>query len=137
MTEETVPSRVLEHEVGDQDRGDDDGKRHPEAAGPRHHETDDIREDVAESDPGSGPEETAGRSVKDESIEANGNHPSESGGEWVQTRQKLCQDDIPHAMRDEPLLGVPDEGVRVQGEPAQGPEHSGSMGPAQGVPEDV
>jgi hypothetical protein len=45
------------------------------------------------------------------------------------------QDQIPHAMRDEALFGVADEGVRVQGEPAQGPERSSSQGPARAYPE--
>src|SRR5882724_9899909 len=93
MTEEALPSRVLEHEIGDQHRRDDDGKRHPEAGGPAHHQADDIREEVPESDPGSGPEQRADRRIEPESFEANGDHAREPGRERVQARQKLCQDD--------------------------------------------
>jgi hypothetical protein len=40
-------------------------------------------------------------------------------------------------MREETLLGVPDEGIRIKGEAAQDPKRSGSQRSSQHVPEHV
>src|SRR5882762_8975557 len=80
MNEEAPPSHVLEHEMADQHRHDDLDNRHPEASGPCCHQTDEIREEIAERDPGSGPEQRPGRGVEQESFGAKGDHAGESGG---------------------------------------------------------
>src|SRR5258705_6198644 len=125
MTEKLTPSDVLGHEIHDQRGGYEDGQRLPAAGSPGHQKSYDIRAGIAEADPGAGPEQGAGGSVEEELFGPDGDDPGQSGGERVQTRQKLRQDQIPRPMREERLLGAPDDGVRVEGEPAHGPEDLG------------
>src|SRR5258707_3332652 len=137
MTKEAMPPDVLEHEVRGQEGGEADAQRRPAGGGQGCNEANRTRADVAKDDPGTGPEQGARPGIDEESVESEGDRPGESGGERVQTRQKLGQDQILSTMGEESLLGVPDERVRIQREAAQGTEHSKSQRTTQHIPEDV
>src|SRR5262249_53394662 len=93
--------------------------------------------EIAQRDPDSGPQQGAARGVEEKAFGRNRNRTGEPGGERIRARQKLRQDQIPQPMRGETLLGVADEGVGVQGQPAQDPEHAGAVRAPQRVPEHV
>src|SRR5712671_575226 len=75
VTEEAAPSYELEHEIGSQRYRDDDDQQPPEGSGSRRDTTDDICEEVAESDPGSGPQQGARRGVEEKSFDAEWGRP--------------------------------------------------------------
>src|SRR5262245_66375633 len=122
-----MPSRILEDDVSEQPRGDDEDQGRPDAGRHDGNETDDIRAQITQRDPGSGPQRRAGGSVEEKVIDANRNRTGEASGERVRAWQKLRQDQVPQPMRSESLLGAPDQGVRIQGEPAQDTEYSGAV----------
>src|SRR6185369_9553734 len=127
MTEEALASNVLEHDVGNQ-RGYEDGHYgHSGPGGLREQPADEIYAEVAEGDPHSRPEERAGRRVEEKSLQADADHPRKSAGQRVQSRKELGQDQIPDAMQEETLLGVPDERIGIQGEAAHDPERAVSQ----------
>src|SRR5262249_40373943 len=55
MTQEVLPTLVLERDVANQSGGDGDDQRSSEAGGLSGQQTDDLRAEIAERDPGSGP----------------------------------------------------------------------------------
>src|SRR3989442_629761 len=109
MTLEAAPQRVLDCDVENQRHRGSDDQRHPETGIPSRDYRDGICVEIAEHDPGTGPEQSSRRGVQQERSWSQTDHAGKTGSEWVHAGQKLGHDEISGLMRGESFLGVPDE----------------------------